>query len=167
MACLPLLRGKPRAVMISLSRDAGFINDAARVLNVPVIRGSTGKPGAALEKGGATAFRAALKVVKGGGMMLLTPDGPRGPAEVVQAGCAQLARAAQAPVLLLGLETRPATTLGSWDKACLPAPFARAALVVQKVEPPGRDGHDIEDCLARWSAALREGQARARALCAR
>lgn len=166
-ACLPFLRGKARAVMISLSRDAGFIADAARALNVSVVRGSTGRPGATLDKGGATAFRAAMKVVTRGGMMLLTPDGPRGPAEQVQAGAAQLARAARAPVLLLGLDARPAFTLGSWDRASLPLPFARAALVVQRVDPPTRGEDELDQALSGWAAALVEGQARAARLCGR
>ena len=80
MACRPVLGDKPRTVMISMSKDGAFIADAAIRLKIPTIRGSTGRRGLGREKGGAAAFRAAMEVIRGGGAMLLTPDGPRGPA---------------------------------------------------------------------------------------
>ncbi|MGI9169324.1 MAG: DUF374 domain-containing protein, partial [Caulobacteraceae bacterium] len=60
MACRPLLRKKPRRVMISLSRDGAFIAMAAERLRIPTIRGSAGRADAAIAKGGADAFRQAL-----------------------------------------------------------------------------------------------------------
>ena len=48
--------------MISLSRDGEFIARAAERLGFPPIRGSTGRGDRAADKGGAAAFREALRL---------------------------------------------------------------------------------------------------------
>jgi lysophospholipid acyltransferase (LPLAT)-like uncharacterized protein len=44
-----------------------------------------------------------VKWVKDGGAMAITPDGPRGPVEVMQKGAIALARVTGAPVLFVGV----------------------------------------------------------------
>ena len=168
IACRPLLADKPRRVMISLSRDGGFIAGAAERLRIPVIRGSTAAPGiGGGDKGGAAAFREALAFIRDGGVMILTPDGPRGPAEVLPIGPARLAAAARAPTFLMSLAARPAIRLASWDLAQIPLPFARAAVVLEGPLPaPGRGDVDAEAARADWQARMAAGQARAEALVA-
>ena len=165
MACRPVLGDKARTVMISLSRDGAFIADAAVRLKIPTIRGSTGRQGAGLEKGGAAAFRAAMAVIKAGGVMLLTPDGPRGPRETLQVGPLQLARAARCPVYLMGLAARPSLPLKSWDGGRLPLPFARAALVVEGplLAPPSGSPDIVEAARRDWQSRMEAATARAEA----
>ncbi len=164
IACRPVLRDKPRKVMISLSRDGQFIALAAERLGIPTIRGSTGRGGAG--KGGATAFRQAMGVVASGGVMIMTPDGPRGPKEVMQVGPVQLARACGRPVFLMGLAAQPAIRLGSWDGGRVPLPFGRAALVLVGPLSLATDADDagLEAARADWQARLIAAQARAEAL---
>jgi lysophospholipid acyltransferase (LPLAT)-like uncharacterized protein len=172
IACRPLLGAKPRAVMISLSRDGGFIAKAAERLGIPTIRGSAGRPGEAGVgalgggKGGAAAFRQALDVLAGGGVMILTPDGPRGPARVMQAGPVLLARTSRRPAYLMGLAVRPALKFGSWDGGVLPLPFGRAALVVDGPLAVAADAGSpaVEAARADWQARLNAAQDRAQAL---
>ena len=170
MACRPVLKDKPRTVMISMSRDGAFIADAAIQVKIPTIRGSTGRREGGAEKGGATAFRAAMAVIRDGGVMLLTPDGPRGPRETMQAGPIQLAKAAKCPVYLMGLAASPSVALNSWDGARLPLPFARAALIVDgPVWAPSPLGPDtLEETRVEWQSLMRDAQDRAeQALAAR
>jgi lysophospholipid acyltransferase (LPLAT)-like uncharacterized protein len=164
MACRPVLGDKARTVMISLSRDGGFIADAAVRLKIPTIRGSTGRRGG-VDKGGAGAFRAAMGVVRHGGVMLLTPDGPRGPREEMQVGPLQLARAARCPVYLMGLAASPSLALNSWDGGRLPLPFARAALVVEGpvFAPPNADPAAVEATRREWQARMERATAAAEA----
>jgi hypothetical protein len=164
MACRPLLRGKPRKVMISLSPDGEFISKAAARLHIPPLRGSTGK--AAMSKGGARAFRDALGFIRSGGVMILTPDGPRGPAEVLPIGPVQMARAAACPVFVMSLAAAPALTLKSWDKARIPLPFARGQVVLEGPLrlPPDPDEAALEAARIDWQARMNAGQARAEAL---
>jgi lysophospholipid acyltransferase (LPLAT)-like uncharacterized protein len=167
-ACLPFLGGRPRWVMISLSPDGEFIALAAERVGVPAIRGSTGRRGEALAKGGAAAFRSAVKAIADGAVMLVTPDGPRGPVHVMADGPIQLARAARCRAFALGLAARPAIRLGSWDHGELPLPFARAALVIAgPFDAPVRVEEGGVDALrAQWEGAMRAAQDRAEELLA-
>ncbi|MDE2355650.1 MAG: DUF374 domain-containing protein, partial [Alphaproteobacteria bacterium] len=163
LASRPFLRGRHARVLISQSRDGAFIARAATALGVPPIRGSTGREGEALAKGGAGAFREAVRHLAEGGIMLITPDGPRGPAQTLQMGPLQLARAARCETFALGLAARPALGLGSWDRARLPLPFARAVLVVSGPLPAPdalAEGQG-EARRAAWQSALDAAQARA------
>jgi lysophospholipid acyltransferase (LPLAT)-like uncharacterized protein len=170
IACRPILKDKPRWVMISLSADGEFIALAAERLRIPTIRGSTGKGGQGGErkstKGGAVAFRRAMDVLAAGDLMIMTPDGPRGPSQVMQPGPVQLARASGRPVFMMGLAVAPAIRLGSWDNGRVPLPFGRAALVL--VGPLSVAAHADEAALeavrADWQARLIAAQARAEIL---
>jgi 3-deoxy-D-manno-octulosonic-acid transferase len=166
IACRPLLGAKPRRVMISHSRDGAFIALAAERLGIPTIRGSTGRAEDALAKGGAGAFRAAVKSISEGGAMLLTPDGPRGPARVMPAGPVHLARAARCPVFALGLAARPALALNTWDGARIPLPFARAVLVTAGPfhAPVRMDEASLEAARSAWQDAMNAAQGRAEAI---
>jgi lysophospholipid acyltransferase (LPLAT)-like uncharacterized protein len=166
IACRPILGDKPRKVMISLSRDGAFIARAAERLRIPTIRGSTGRAEAGGGKGGAAAFREAVAFVASGGVMIMTPDGPRGPAQVMQMGPVQLARASGREVFLLGLAARPVIRMGSWDRGQAPLPFGRAALVLvgPLAAPIGGDAAALEATRADWQARLRTAQLRAEAL---
>ena len=165
IACRPILKDKPRTVMISLSPDGEFIALAAERLKIPTIRGSTGR-GGKNGKGGAVAFRLAMEVLAAGEVMIMTPDGPRGPNEVMQLGPLQLARASGRPAVLMGLAVRPAIRLGSWDKGRVPLPFGRAALVLEGPlsVPANADDMALEAIRADWQARLRAAQARAESL---
>ena len=72
-------RGTPIHVMISRHRDGENIARATRHLGVVPIRGSR-------TRGGVAAGRAALRVLKEGGYVAISPDGPRGPRMRVQPG---------------------------------------------------------------------------------
>ncbi len=166
IACRAILKDKPRKVMISLSRDGEFIALAAERLRIPTIRGSTGRGGPGGSKGGATAFRQAMGVVASGGVMIMTPDGPRGPNMVMQSGPVQLARATSAPVFLMGLAVSPAIRLGSWDEGRVPLPFGRAVLVLDGPLTVAEDADDaaLEVARADWQERLCAAQARAETL---
>lgn len=165
IACRPILKDKPRWVMISLSPDGEFIALAAERLRIPTIRGSTGKGGKST-KGGVGAFRQAMQVLSQGDLMIMTPDGPRGPSEVMQLGPIQLARASGRPTFLMGLAVSPAIRLGSWDRGRVPLPFGRAALVLEGplIAPTDADDEALEAVRADWQAKLKAAQARAEAL---
>ena len=55
----------------------------------------------------------------------VTPDGPRGPRERVQPGAVAAAQHAGVPIVAVGARTASAWYLNSWDRMCIPKPFAR------------------------------------------
>jgi hypothetical protein len=162
-ACWPLDRAQEPRALISLSADGEFIAKAMEKVGFPAIRGSAAKRGdQARAKGGAAAFRDVLRWLKAGNGIAITPDGPRGPAEQMTDGPPMLARLGRAPVLLVGLASRPCLTLDTWDRAVLPLPFARGVIVWQG--PLAANGDDDLEALsgdwaARLSAATRAAEA--------
>ncbi len=124
-------------------------------LGFPAIRGSSGNPDKPDKpKGGAQALRAMLQWLKGGNHgVAITPDGPRGPAEVIGEGPILLARLSRAPVLMVGLASRPCIRMGTWDRAVLPLPFARGAIVWEPALRAG-PGEDAEMLRSDWAERL-------------
>ncbi len=153
-ACWPLDRAQEPRALISLSADGEFIAKAMEKVGFPAIRGSASRRSDQTRaKGGAAAFRDVLRWLKAGNGIAITPDGPRGPAERMTDGPPMLARLARAPVLLVGLASRPCLTLNTWDRAVLPLPFTRGAIVWQG--PLGASGQDdLEALSGDWAARL-------------
>lgn len=168
VVCRRVLKTKPRRVLISLSADGEFIAQAMDRLGFPAIRGSGGRRADASRKGGVAAFLKALEFIAEGGVIALTPDGPRGPNEVMLDGPVHLAKASGAPVFLFGLAARPAFVFGSWDKTRLPIPFSRGCVVFDGplFAPANADRACIEALRADWQNRLTAAQAKAEAILA-
>ncbi len=150
--------------LISRSADGEFIALTVQQIGFPAIRGSSKKgsdPGK--NKHGEQAFRDMIKWVKAGNGIAITPDGPRGPAEVMQSGTPTLARVTGAPVLLVGLASKPCIRIGSWDRTLIPLPFSRGAMVWDGPVYAGRED-DLEALNVEWAARLSAVTRRAEAL---
>jgi lysophospholipid acyltransferase (LPLAT)-like uncharacterized protein len=151
-------------ILISQSKDGEFITQVMDRLGFGAIRGSSKKKSdAAKNKNGEQAFREMVRYVRDGNAVAVTPDGPRGPAEIMQKGVVALARATGAPVLMVGLAAAPAWRLNTWDRTVTPKPFGRAAMVWGEPLHAGRDD-DAYALAADWTARLRALDARANAL---
>ena len=161
-ACWPLDRAQPAKALISLSPDGQFIAKAVGRLGFPAIRGSTGRKDAPeVAKGGAVAFREVLRQLKIGAVAV-TPDGPRGPARQMGDGMPLMARMSKAPVLFIGMSCHPAIRLASWDKAVLPLPFGKGAIVWDIARYP--EGDDAAVVAPAWTERLNAVEARADAI---
>jgi lysophospholipid acyltransferase (LPLAT)-like uncharacterized protein len=161
-ASWPLDRATPAKALISLSPDGQFIARAVARLGFPAIRGSSAnKDKAQAAKGGSQALRDGLKQLKVGALAV-TPDGPRGPANVMGAGVPLMAKLSGAPVVFLGLSCRPAVRLGSWDRALVPLPFGRGAIVYEGATYP--EGAEPSDVAREWTARMTAVEARADAI---
>lgn len=116
-------------MLVSAHKDGEFIARVITAHGFPCIRGSTArqKPGQAKakDKGGAQALRQMVRILKDGGVVGITPDGPRGPRMRVSTGTIVLAQLAGVPLLPLSTAMRPAFVFGSWDRFFVPLPFAR------------------------------------------
>jgi lysophospholipid acyltransferase (LPLAT)-like uncharacterized protein len=160
------LKKQPMRALISLSADGEFIAQAMEKLGFPAIRGSSKKQtDPAKNKKGEVAFREMIVWVKGGGAVAITPDGPRGPAEVMQLGTAGVARVTGVPALMCGIACNPCIRLNTWDQTVIPLPFGRAAMVWDGPLRAKRDD-DPEALVADWAARLSAVTARAEALVA-
>jgi lysophospholipid acyltransferase (LPLAT)-like uncharacterized protein len=125
--CRPL---RATRLIISLSPDGEFIARAMAMMDLPAFRGSsrrTKDPKRA--RSGSTVYRQSLDWVRDGGILIMTPDGPRGPARHMAEGPVRMAARTGAAAILMGLCARPALKLRTWDKMELPLPFGRGAIV--------------------------------------
>jgi lysophospholipid acyltransferase (LPLAT)-like uncharacterized protein len=165
LATAPQWWRKRTKAMISPSADGEFIAQALARSGFPAIRVSSAKPGDTAKARAAVAgFREAMTHVSEGGALVITPDGPRGPNEVIAAGAAQLARRTGAPVFLMGIAARPATQMNTWDKIMWAAPFGRGVVVWDG--PHHAEGRDVEALVQAWSERLSAATRRAEALAA-
>ena len=166
-AKVAVIKRKVTRILISLSPDGEFIARSMVRHNMPPIRGSSAKKGKA--KGGAAAFREALDLLAAGGILVVTPDGPRGPSQVMAPGTVRMARRAGVPVFLLGLAAEPALRLDTWDKTKLPGLFGRGCIVWDGPYhcPADASDEDMDRLSVDWSAAMTAACARAQAVVAR
>jgi hypothetical protein len=109
-------------VIISHSKDGEMQNKIFSRLGFNVIRGSTGR-------GGVRAALEGIKILKEGGKMAITPDGPRGPYGVVQGGVILMARKSGAALVPLGISAKPRKLAQSWDRYMIPFPFSKALVI--------------------------------------
>ena len=161
-SCWPLDRAQSAKALISLSPDGQFIAKAVALQGIPAVRGSSAnKDKADRAKGGAQALRDGLRQLKVGALAI-TPDGPRGPARQMAEGLPLLAKLSGAPVLFIGMSCNPAIRLNSWDRAVLPLPFGRGAIVwdVDRYA----EGAELGDVAQVWTERLNAVEARADAL---
>ncbi len=157
----------PVTALTSRSRDGAMIANVIRPFGYAAIQGSgTGaaaKKKTNPKKRGMQAFRAMLKHLKNGEMVLATADVPPGPVFETGPGMVKLAAKSGAAIMPIGASFSPELPIvGTWDKSKLPLPFASRSLVFGNplyIE----DGDDkaIEAACQRVTDALNAVQAEA------
>ena len=146
-------RGWQGYMLISEHRDGGFIADTMGLIGIKTVRGST-------TRGGARAMLRMLRLVKDENTDLgITPDGPKGPREIVQPGTIQLAKKSGLPILPVCYATKRHRRAGSWDRFYIPLPFTRGVFVFGDLVHIGRD-EVVDEALARVQAAMDDAQRR-------
>jgi lysophospholipid acyltransferase (LPLAT)-like uncharacterized protein len=153
---LPFYRPTPIHTLVSQHRDGQFIGAVVRRFGILPILGSS-------TRGGAAGLRNLLTVLKQGGLIGLTPDGPRGPRREAAAGVAQLAALAGVPVLPCAARTNRRVQLNTWDRMPVPLPFGRGIMVCGPPITVPRDGW--KDAVPAITRALNQAADRADRLC--
>lgn len=164
------LAREKRGCLVSPSADGEFLALALERAGYPSIRMSSAKKGDAAKARAAVAgFRESMVLVNDGGVLLVTPDGPRGPNEVMAPGALQIAKRTGAAVFLTGLAVSPAMRLeDQWDLAMIGWPFGRGAVVWDGPHYVAADADEaeIESLIQDWSARLSAATRRAETLVA-
>ncbi|MDQ6970132.1 MAG: lysophospholipid acyltransferase family protein [Mariprofundus sp.] len=141
-------------MLISSHRDGGFIADSMHLLGIETVRGSS-------TRGGARAMLKMLRAVKTENRHLgITPDGPKGPREVVQKGTVQLAMKAGLPIVPVCYATKGHWRINSWDRFYIPKPFSRGVFVIgDAVHIPADE--PVDAAVARVQQAMDAAQLKA------
>jgi len=116
---------RPGAALISASRDGDLLTDAIHRFGYEVIRGSSSRLGA-------SAILQLTGELASGRDVVITPDGPRGPAYELGPGIVFLAQKSGASVLPMNLEYSHCWRLGSWDRFIIPRPFSKVRVLISQ-----------------------------------
>ena len=149
---LPLLwhhRGEGIVLLVSQHRDGQLLVDLATRWGYRAVRGSS-------RRGGAVGLLGIVRELQAGSRIAVTPDGPVGPPELVKPGAIAAAQRAGAPIIPIAARTSAAWWLRSWDRFCIPKPFARIEVVYGPAITvgPGREG--VERGVAEVQRALQQ-----------
>ncbi|MGE3973132.1 MAG: lysophospholipid acyltransferase family protein [Bdellovibrionales bacterium] len=123
LAVIPLSRFYKVATMTSTSRDGELLDRVVRWLGVKTSRGSS-------TRGGVTALKGLLRHSQNGYNPCVAVDGPKGPYHKAKPGVFQISKVLEAPIVPLAIAASHKHIFEkSWNKAQLPFPFSKVAVV--------------------------------------
>lgn len=130
-------RKDPKAVvMISEHFDGELIAKTMNYFGLGTIRGSS-------RSGAARVLMQAIKKVRDGYDLGITPDGPRGPRFSVTEGMIAISQKLDRPIVVQNCVPSRYWQLGSWDKFVIPKPFCHLEFYCS--EPFKVTGMNMED----------------------
>lgn len=110
-------RKTPHAkVLISPHFDGELISRTIKYFGLGTLAGSS-------HKNSARVLIQAIKTLKSGYDIGITPDGPKGPRHEVADGIIAMAQKAEAKIALVAIKPTRFWQLNSWDKFVIPKPF--------------------------------------------
>ncbi|MCL2737477.1 MAG: lysophospholipid acyltransferase family protein [Alphaproteobacteria bacterium] len=113
--------------VFSRSRDGRMMAKLQRLFGIRGIYGSTGKHGAV------SVLIEGVKILRQGNMIILSPDGPRGPRMRVHDGVLFFAKMSGAPIVPICFSAKHAWFLNNWDRYLIVRPFNK--MVFEAGEP--------------------------------
>jgi lysophospholipid acyltransferase (LPLAT)-like uncharacterized protein len=149
-ALLPLLwqhRQQQVTIVVSEAREGQYLSDYAQRIGYRLLPGSS-------TRGGARAFRGAIRALDDGATIAITPDGPRGPRRHVKPGVVRAAQYASAMILPVHAIAESAWCMQSWDRMIVPKPFAKVRLGYGEPFAVGSGSSALHSGLAECAAAL-------------
>ncbi|STQ85918.1 DUF374 domain-containing protein [Helicobacter muridarum] len=115
------VRDKPNMSFITSAHNDGIIIEKYfSSFGLNAIRGSTG-----IEKGGIKALIVAIRALKNGQDIAVTPDGPRGPYKSIADGILLMGMKSGVGICPCRISPKRYWELNTWDKFCIPKPFTR------------------------------------------
>jgi lysophospholipid acyltransferase (LPLAT)-like uncharacterized protein len=114
-----ILRNKKLGALVSKSKDGEILSSILNKWNYKVVRGSS-------SKAGKEALHEIINFAKTGNSVVLTPDGPRGPAGYIKNGALVISYECQIPIIPVKIFNYNKKILfKSWDKFEIPFPFSK------------------------------------------
>ncbi|MBL0176919.1 MAG: lysophospholipid acyltransferase family protein [Ignavibacteria bacterium] len=134
-----VLRRQGAAALVSQSADGELLARLLQGWGYTVVRGSS-------SRGSKEAMASMRELVRGGHVLCVTPDGPRGPQHELKMGAVRVAQTMGVPLLGVAVGYRSSRQLRSWDRFLIPSPFTRSRLLATEplVIDPALDGEALE-----------------------
>ncbi len=151
-----LYPGRRLRVLVSRSHDGEILARVLERFDLGAVRGSS-------SRGGAEAMRDLLRALGDGWEVVLVPDGPKGPPEIVKPGIVALAALSGAVIVPLAVAASAEWRMASWDAFRVPRPFSRCAVRFgDPIGVPRRAGAEAREAVRKdVEAALHDISRRA------
>jgi lysophospholipid acyltransferase (LPLAT)-like uncharacterized protein len=124
-----LSSAKKISAVVSLSEDGRTLADTLERLGFSLIRGSS-------SKGGDEVKQTMQEALQNGNIVVLTPDGPRGPVNQFKYGTLRLASNNHYPIVFAEISYAKRWTLKSWDQFEIPKPFSKTSVKLHLLQLP-------------------------------
>jgi len=131
---IPMMRliGKDITALVSQHGDGEIIARILDNLGFGLVRGSS-------TRGGIAALKEMVKLLKQPNIVVITPDGPKGPYREFKIGAVLLAQRTGVPVLPMSAYTSSPRFLKSWDRFLIVKPFVHCVLMYGDPIPVEKD----------------------------
>lgn len=113
--------------LISKSKDGAILERFFSFFKIQSERGSSGK-------GGARAAVNLIRILRNGGDICITPDGPRGPKYIMKDGAMLICKKSECRILFMRGDFSNYWTLKSWDGFIIPKPFSTVKICADEFE---------------------------------
>ncbi len=140
-------RGRPAKTIISDHFDGELIAQISGLFGVGAIRGSS-------TRGAVRVLATALKEIKAGTDVAITPDGPRGPYHSISDGAVTIAQKSGVNLVFVSFTASKYWRLKSWDKQMIPRPFCTITHTL--TEPFSVAGLTLEEAKKKIAEVMEE-----------
>lgn len=114
-----IFRNKKFGSLVSQSKDGEILSSILNNWKYIVVRGSS-------SKAGKEALNKVINLAETGNSVVLTPDGPRGPAGFIKHGALIISYECQIPIIPMKIYNyNKKIIFKSWDKFEIPLPFSK------------------------------------------
>lgn len=127
---------RPVKALVSPHGDGRIMKRLVNLFGYNTIEGSTNKDAA-------SALRTILSDLKLGTNIVITPDGPRGPAKQINSSMTKIAHKYGYKLIAVSCSPQNCFRLNSWDKMMIPKPFSRVE--VKYSNPIELSGDTLKD----------------------
>ena len=128
-------------IISSKHADSELLSHVLKHWGYGLIRGST-------NKGGMRVIKEMKQIFKGGGIIAVTNDGPKGPPRVAKSGSIGLAIKDNVKIITVTGSATKYWQLSSWDRFMLPKPFGKINIIVSEplkiTEKPSTSEEEIQ-----------------------
>ena len=122
-----LRKTQKTSAIISQHHDGDLIAKTLSFFNIVGLRGSS-------KKGAKAVLLSAIKSLKEGYSVMVSPDGPRGPRHSMSDGAVALAKRANLPLMVVNFQAKSYWQLKSWDRFVIPKPFTSLEIYHQVLD---------------------------------
>jgi lysophospholipid acyltransferase (LPLAT)-like uncharacterized protein len=145
-----LRKNHKTSAIIAQHHDGELIARTFSFLNIFPLRGSS-------RRGAKSVLIAAIKALKDGSSIMITPDGPKGPRYSMSDGAVSLALRSNLPLMVVNYKPSSYWMLSSWDKFIIPKPFSSLEIYHQIIDINGMEKDeakkDLREKMLKYSIA--------------